>query len=253
MDSSKKVLTVSNVTAGYSSPLLNNVSFEVERGEIFVLLGGSGCGKSTMLKHIIGLVPPLAGEIRLDGNRIFGGSRQEAERARRNFGVTYQSGALFGSMTLLENVCVPLESFTRLPEEARRLAAQMRLEQVGLGAYADFFPSEISGGMCKRAAIARALALSPPVIFLDEPSAGLDPVTSAELDNLLKCLRDEQNVTVVMVTHELQSIFAVADRCVMFDRDAKGVIAEGNPHELRKNPPNEKVDAFFNRKAHRKM
>ena len=149
------VLSVSNVTAGYNKPLLNNVSFEVRRGEIFVLLGGSGCGKSTMLKHIIGLVPPLGGEIRLNGNRLFGGSAEEAESARHSFGVTYQSGALFGSMTLIENVCVPLESFTRLPPEARLLTARMRLQQVGLDAYADFFPSEISGGMCKRAAGAR--------------------------------------------------------------------------------------------------
>jgi phospholipid/cholesterol/gamma-HCH transport system ATP-binding protein len=167
----------------------------------------------------------------------------------RHFGVTYQSGALFGSMTLLENVCLPLESFTDLPREARCLVAEMKLELVGLKEYACYFPSDISGGMKKRAAIARAMALDPRILFLDEPSAGLDPVTSAGLDRLILHLRDTQGVTVVMVTHELASIFAVADRCVMLDKQEQRLIATGSPAELREHSEHPAVRAFFNREG----
>jgi len=242
------VITVENVDAGYEDvPVLRDVTFSVRRGEVFAILGGSGCGKSTLLKHMIGLNPPLKGEIRLMGDRIFGGAQEESARALRHFGVTYQSGALFGSMTLLENVCLPLESFTDLPPEARNLVAEMKLELVGLKEYADYFPSDISGGMKKRAAIARAMALDPALLFLDEPSAGLDPVTSAGLDRLILRMRDTQGVTVVMVTHELPSIFAVADRCVMLDKQTKSLIAEGPPADLRDHCDNETVRGFFNR------
>ena len=244
------VIEVRQVDAGYTDPaLLQNLRFDVFRGEIFAILGGSGCGKSTLLKHMIGLRPPLRGEIRLLGDRIAGGDSAEQARARRHFGVTYQSGALFGSLTLLENVCLPLEVFTDLPRAARMLLAETRLDLVGLKPFAARFPAEISGGMRKRAAIARALALEPRLLFLDEPSAGLDPVTAAGLDTLLLRLRDTQQITFVIVTHELPSLFAVADRCILLDRQARGVVAQGRPADLRDHAADANVRAFMNRES----
>src|SRR5919109_4117479 len=210
------MIRVEDFTAAYDGlVVLAHVSFEVYAGEVFVILGGSGCGKSTLLKHIIGLYKPTAGKILIDGEDIAAAEGDERLRILRKFGVMYQSGALFGSMTLLENVSLPLEEFTDLPPDAIRLIAMMKLQRVGLSAFANLMPSELSGGMQKRAAIARAMALDPRLLFLDELSAGLDPLTSADLDQLILRLSRTLGITFVVVTHELPSIFAIADRVIM--------------------------------------
>ena len=228
--------------------IFRDVSFIVEAGEIFAILGGSGCGKSTLLKQLIGLLPPTEGSITVRGRTITGPDGAAARRAvLREVGVMFQSGALFGSMTLLENVMLPLEMFTDLPEQAREAVALVKLGFVGLGAAAGLRPAEISGGMAKRAAIARAMALDPPLLFLDEPSAGLDPITSAGLDQLLLDLRRDLGATFVVVSHELASVLSIADRCIMLDRAAQGVIAEGEPKRLRDESSHPTVRAFFRR------
>jgi len=239
------IITLEHVEAGYpGATILKDVSFEIVRGEIFILLGGSGCGKSTMMKHLIGLNPVLAGRLAVCGEEWTARSRA---RLFRKIGVMYQSGALFGSMTCLENVLLPLEEFTRLKRAARVEKARALLRDVELEDAADKMPHEISGGMRKRVAIARAMALSPEVIFLDEPSAGLDPITSNALDELILRLRREKGTTFVIVSHELASIFKIADRCAMFDRARRAMVALGTPAALRDGSDDPFVRSFFNR------
>jgi phospholipid/cholesterol/gamma-HCH transport system ATP-binding protein len=238
------IVEVKRLTAGYAGqPVLRDISFRVRRGEIFMILGGSGSGKSTLLKNMIGLYPAMAGEVLIGGEDIVGARGVVRERILRQFGVMYQGGALFGSMSLESNVALPLEEWTRLPADARVLLARLKLQQVGLGGFGGYLPSEISGGMQKRAAVARAMALDPGLLFLDEPSSGLDPVTSAELDDLIRSLSRSLGITFVIASHELSSILAISDRVIMLD--GGGIVAEGDPRELRDRPTNDYVRAFF--------
>lgn len=239
------IVELKHVDAGYpGAVILRDVSLQIRRGEIFVLLGGSGCGKTTVMRHIIGLNPVLAGELTVAG--LQWSAKTRAELCRR-IGVMYQSGALFASMTCLENVLLPLEEFSGLRREARETRARQLLKDVDMADAADKLPCEISGGMRKRVAIARAMALDPEVVLLDEPSAGLDPITSSALDDLILRLRREKNMTFVVVTHELPSIFKIADRVAMFDKARHGMIALGAPADLRENSTDEFVRKFFNR------
>ncbi len=239
------MIELSHVDAGYpGNVILKDVSFTIQKGEIFVLLGGSGCGKSTIMKHMIGLNPVLAGTLTVAG---LAWTPQTRDTLYQKIGVMYQSGALFGSMTCLENVMLPIESFTKLKTKERRAKAMALLSAVELADAADKMPSEISGGMRKRVAIARAMALDPEVVFLDEPSAGLDPITSSALDDLILRLRKEHAMTFVVVTHELPSIFKIADRCAMFDKARGGLVALGTPHDLRDKSQDAFVRKFFKR------
>lgn len=242
------ILRVENLRCAYGSRvILDDVSFEVQRGEVVVILGGSGSGKSTLLKNIIGLVRPAAGRVWIEGVDFTAAEGEARRRLLQRFGVTYQQNALFGSMTLLENVRLPLEEFTDLPDEARDLVASLKLRLVGLGGFEGYLPSAVSGGMRKRAAIARALALDPTLLFLDEPSAGLDPISAVELDLLVLGLVKTLGATFVIVTHELQSIYAIADRVVMLNHQR--VVAQGTPEALRDQSDDPWVRAFFRREV----
>ena len=244
------VIKVEGLTVRYGdNTVLDGVDFEVYPGEIFVIMGGSGCGKSTLLKHVIGIETPAEGKIRINGTDTALLDDSELRKLHMGIGMLFQSSALFGSMTIGENVALPLTEFTALPTKDITSIVRMKLGMVELAGYDNHYPAELSGGMKKRAGIARAMALEPAMLFLDEPSAGLDPVTSAELDLLIKKLNEGTGTTMVIVTHELETIFNISHRIIMLDRDAKGIIAEGDPRVLRTSSQDARVTDFFNRRV----
>lgn len=248
-DANAPAIAVEHLRCGYDgSVILEDVSFTVARGELFFVIGGSGCGKSTLLKHLIGLYRPMAGDVRYFGSEFSKADPLARQGMLKRFGVLYQSAALWSSLTLKENVALPLEEYTRLSRRERDEVVALKLAQVGLRGYEDYYPSEISGGMKKRAGLARALALDPAIVFFDEPSAGLDPVTSRKLDDLVLQIRATLGTTMVIVSHELDSIFGIADRVIMLDRDAKGIIAEGPPKTLARTSTDPRVTEFLTRR-----
>ncbi|HTR15861.1 MAG TPA: ATP-binding cassette domain-containing protein [Acetobacteraceae bacterium] len=226
-----------------------NLDFAIKAGDIFIIMGGSGCGKSTLLRHMIGLVRPARGDVFYDNIPFWAQPPEGRERISRRFGVLFQQGALWSSMTLAENIALPLKQYTDLPAKEIAAVVALKLALVGLRGFEEFYPSEISGGMRKRAGLARAIALDPDILFFDEPSAGLDPLASRRLDDLILELRDSLGATVIIVTHELASIFAIGDDSVFLDADTRTAIAHGNPRELRDHSDIPKLRAFLMRGA----
>ena len=241
-------IEIRDLTMAYGSfVVMRDISARIKRGEIFIIMGGSGCGKSTLLRHMIGLKEPAQGDVFYDGVPFWTSDEQVRQEKLRSFGVLFQSGALWSSMTLAENIGLVLGEFTKFPPAEIRDIARLKLALVGLKGFEDYYPAEISGGMCKRAGLARALALDPDVLFFDEPSAGLDPISSRNLDELILQLRDSLGATFVVVTHELASIFTIADNSVFLDPNTRTMRASGNPRELLKNSTDPAVREFLTR------
>lgn len=247
-EQTEPIIVVENLKAEFGDNLVyQEVSFQVRRGEIFVIIGGSGCGKTTLLKQLVGLVPLATGRVLVNGVDITETDPRRLQQVRMGTGMLFQAGALFGSMTLWENVALPLQKYSNLSPAMIDLIVRMKLGLVRLTGYENHLPEEISGGMKKRAGLARAMALDPAILFFDEPSAGLDPISAVELDMLIKSLNAGLGTTMVIVTHELESIFLIADRIIMLDKEAKGIIAEGDPRYLRDHATDPRVVHFFNR------
>jgi phospholipid/cholesterol/gamma-HCH transport system ATP-binding protein len=241
-------IRLEGISVGYGETLVQrDLTFDIRRGDVFVIMGGSGCGKSTVMRCLTGLLDPWAGRVLLAGESLWEQSPQRRSELMRRNGVMYQSGALWSSMTLEENICLPLEQYTDLAPEQMRAIAEYKLALVGLGGYGDYYPSEISGGMRKRVGVARAMALDPDTLFFDEPSAGLDPISARRLDELILELRDSLGTTMVVISHELDSIFTIADDSVFLDAETKTMLATGNPRELREHSTEPKVRAFLTR------
>jgi phospholipid/cholesterol/gamma-HCH transport system ATP-binding protein len=243
-------IAVKDLTMAYGSVLiLKDISFIVRRGDIFTIMGGSGCGKSTLLRHMVGLLRPVKGEVVLDGVSLWEAEPETRNRIVSRFGILYQGGALWSSMTLAENVGLPLRTYTGLKPSQIDEVVSLKLALVGLKGFEEYYPSELSGGMKKRAALARAMALDPEILFLDEPSAGLDPVSARLLDDLILELRESLGATVVVVTHELASIFAIGTNSVFLDAESKTMIGQGDPEELRAQSRDPKIVRFLTRGA----
>lgn len=248
MTENKAQIEAKNLTIGYGDfVLLQNLNFVINQHDIFIIMGGSGCGKSSMLRVLTGLVSPLSGKVFVDGVDFISAPLKTKNKIMQNNGILYQSGALFSSMTLAENIALPLQLYKNYSDAEIRELVSLKLALVGLSGFEEFYPSEISGGMKKRAGLARALALDPETVYFDEPSAGLDPISSKLLDDLILDINQSLGTTIVIVTHELSSIFAVGNNSIFLDGDSKSILARGNPRELLKNPPNEKVFQFLTR------
>ena len=248
MNGSEPYITARDITMAYGDfVVMRDLDFTISQGEVFIIMGGSGCGKSTLMRLMIGLKEPARGEILYDGVSFWDTDTTERERIMRNFGVLYQSGALWSSLTLEENVALPLGEYTNLSPSQIQEVVSLKLSLVGLAGFEEFYPSEISGGMQKRAGLARAMALDPDVLFFDEPSAGLDPVSARLLDDLILELRDSLGATIVVVTHELASIFAIGDNSVFLDPETRTMIAGGNPKTLLAESQDPRVRKFLTR------
>lgn len=244
----KALIEAKDLSIGYGDyVLLKDANYQINQGDIFIIMGGSGCGKSSMLRVLTGLIKPLKGSVIIDGTDITEAEDNVLQKIREESGILYQSGALFTSMTLAENIALPLQQYSNYSPSTIRELASLKLALVGLAGFEDFYPSEISGGMKKRAGLARALALDPQIVYFDEPSAGLDPISSKNLDDLIIEINRSLGTTIVVVTHELSSIFAIGTNSIFLDATQKMITAKGDPHDLLKNPPNKEVYEFLTR------